>query len=154
MPSVRGVLRRINAPFPSSTEYFEGIKQSRQPMLRGGVGYNRASGAGRNSALRRDFQTVSSDGTTATVGNRSLRCSRLWLPASPYLVHPWTRASPIYGPTPVCKTFDHRCERKSLLSYIRPFNESVFDFLAPMVICAHPPHHPSGFFIAHAGNRF
>ena len=60
----------------------------------------------------------------------------------------------IYGPTPVCKTFDHRCERKSLLSYIRPFNESVFDFLAPMVICAHPPHHPSGFFIAHAGNRF
>jgi hypothetical protein len=64
-------IRRINAPFPSSTEYFEGIKQSSTDASRG-VGYNRASGAGRNSALRRDFQTVSSDGTTATVPRR--RC--------------------------------------------------------------------------------
>jgi hypothetical protein len=30
----------------------------------------------------------------------------------------------------------------------------AFFFLAPMVICAHPPHHPSGFFSAYAGNRF
>ena len=35
---------------------------------------------------------------------------------------------PIYGPTPVCQTFDHRCERKSLLSYIRPVDGS---FLLP-----------------------
>jgi len=26
----------------------------------------------------------------------------------------------IYGPTPFCKTIDHWCKRKSLLSYIRP----------------------------------
>lgn len=27
------------------------------------------------------------------LGNCSMRCPRLWLPASPYLVHPWTRTS-------------------------------------------------------------
>jgi len=29
----------------------------------------------------------------SVVGNRSMRCSRLWRRASPYLVHPWTRTS-------------------------------------------------------------
>jgi len=30
----------------------------------------------------------------------------------------------------------------------------VFYFLAPMVICAHPPHHPYGLLMADVGVRF
>jgi len=34
--------------------------------------------------------------SSAFLGNCSLHCSRLWHPASPYRVHPWTRISYIH----------------------------------------------------------
>lgn len=50
----------------------------------------------------------------------------------------------IYGPTPFARhlIIDVRGNHCSHISGL--FLEG-FDFLAPMVICAHPPHHPSGF---------
>jgi hypothetical protein len=39
-------------------------------------------------------------------------------------------------------------------SHISGLFVEVFIFLALMVVCAHPPHHPYGLLTANAGNRF
>jgi hypothetical protein len=67
----------------------------------------------------------------ALLGNCSLRCSRLWHPASLYLVHPWTRTSCI--PAVVRKW----AERSRFPGYPRQIATAIF--LGSPKICPRSP---------------
>jgi len=59
----------------------------------------------------------------------------------------------LYEPTPFARYLIIVWE-KNHCSHISGLFMEDFYFLALMVICAHPPHHPYGFLRADAGSRF